>query len=41
MEKKEQGDRYVLRKGAEKKRKMYGEELKKQMPVDPLGDVFK
>lgn len=41
MEKKEQGERYVKRKGAEKKRQRYGEELKRHMPVDPLGDVFK
>jgi hypothetical protein len=41
MEKKEQGERYVKRKGAERKRVRYGEELKNNMPVDPLGDVFK
>lgn len=41
LEKKEKGERYVKRKGAEKKRKMYDEELKRGMPVDPLGDVFK
>ena len=41
MEKKEKGERYVKRKGAEKKRKRYDEELKRGMPVDPLGDVFK
>lgn len=41
MEKKEKGDRYVMRKGAEKKRKRYEEDLKAVMPVDPLDDVFK
>jgi ribosome biogenesis protein BRX1 len=41
MEKKEQGERYVKRKGAERKRVRYGEELKRSVPVDPLGDVFK
>ncbi|KAL3800972.1 hypothetical protein ACHAWO_007081 [Cyclotella atomus] len=41
MEKKEQGERYLKRKGAERKRVRYGEELKRSVPVDPLGDVFK
>ncbi|KAL3786597.1 hypothetical protein HJC23_008193 [Cyclotella cryptica] len=41
MEKKEKGERYVKRKGAEKKRKRYEEELTAVVPVDPLGDVFR
>ncbi|KAL7481197.1 hypothetical protein ACHAW6_006876 [Cyclotella cf. meneghiniana] len=41
LEKKEKGERYVKRKGAEKKRKRYEEELTAVLPVDPLGDVFR
>jgi hypothetical protein len=41
LEKKEKGERYVKRKGAEKKRKKYEEELTAVLPVDPLGDVFR
>ena len=40
-EKRVQGEKYVRRKGAEKKRKVRGEELRRGVPVDPLGDVFK
>lgn len=41
MEAKERGERYVKRKGAERKRVKYGEEVKAMMPEDPLGDVFR
>ncbi|KAL7547771.1 hypothetical protein ACHAWF_014509 [Thalassiosira exigua] len=38
MEKKEKGEKYVRRKGAERKRKMREEEI--VVPKDPLADVF-
>ena len=41
LEKREKGDRYVKRKGAEKKRKRYEEELTAVVPVGPLRDVFR
>lgn len=41
LEKKEKGERYIKRKGAEKKRKRYEQELTAVLPVDPLGDVFR
>jgi len=40
QEKKEKGDRYVRRKGAERKRKVREREIKENVPVDPLADVF-
>ncbi len=40
QEKKEKGERYVRRKGAERKRKVREREIKKSVPVDPLADVF-
>ncbi len=39
LEKKEKGDKYVRRKGAEKKRKRREESI--VVPTDPLLDVFK
>jgi|EP00970_Alexandrium_tamarense_P010471 ribosome biogenesis protein BRX1 len=38
MEKKEKGEKYVRRKGAERKRKLREEEI--VVPVDPLANVF-
>ena len=38
LEKKEKGEKYVKRKGAERKRKRRNEGI--VMPDDPLGDVF-
>jgi len=38
MEKKTQGEKYVRRKGAQKKRKLKDESI--VMPLDPLADVF-
>lgn len=39
MEKKTQGEKYVRRKGAQKKRKLKDESI--VVPLDPLADVFK
>ena len=38
LEKKEKGENYIRRKGAEKKRKKREEEI--VVPTDPLDDVF-
>lgn len=38
MDKKEKGEKYVRRKGAERKRKMRDESI--VVPNDPLADVF-
>ncbi len=38
MEKKEKGEKYVRRKGAERKRKSRDESI--VVPKDPLADVF-
>mmetsp|Transcript_30746 Transcript_30746/g.61090 ORF Transcript_30746/g.61090 Transcript_30746/m.61090 type:complete len:437 (+) Transcript_30746:37-1347(+) len=40
QEKKVKGERYVRRKGAERKRKVREREIKENVPVDPLADVF-
>ena len=39
MKKKEEGDKYVRRKGAENKRKRRDESI--VVPKDPLSDVFR
>lgn len=39
MKKKEEGDKYVRRKGAESKRKRRDEGI--VVPMDPLSDVFR
>lgn len=38
LEKKEKGEKYIRRKGAERKRKKREEEI--VVPTDPLDDVF-